>query len=509
MRAAPGPSTASAPDVKPCPGMNSPPDAKPGPLRILRRVYQPDSFKGAVLTLLSGSSLAVGLSFLAQPVLTRLYDPAAFGMLDSFIALVAVLAPLISLRYEDALMLPADDEDAAHVFWLSTMLLLAATALAALAVYVLPAAVLIHAPLLEDWGWLLPAALMIFRGSKLLEYWLTRQQHFRSVAAAHLAEALVKMGVRVAAAVALAGVGVAGLLGGYVAGLLAAGLLLLWLIRRAKLQLLIKHVSLVGMRRAARRFRNFPRYSAPSQLCYALATRLPFLLLLVYFGEATVGQFGRAFVILAVPMSVLGASIARVYTIRGVEARRSSSLAATTARLHDGLVRVALFPALAIVVAGPALLAVYFGDEWQMAGHFLRYVGPWFLLAGIASTLTPVFDVLERQREDLLTSLLLFVLPTAALLVGGYIGRIVPAMILLGIMGAASRIYHIHLMLSLAGVMPRQRIRPYVQAGAHAVPLLLVLLLIYLFLPPLATAAATLLLIGAHLWHITRHELFA
>ena len=61
------------------------------------------------------------------------------------------------------------------------------------------------------------------------------------------------------------------------------------------------------------------------------------------------------------------------------------------------------------------------------------------LLAAIASPLTRVFDVLERQRTDLACSVGMIVLQTAALVVGGRTGDVFFTLLLLGIAGVVAR----------------------------------------------------------------------
>ena len=93
-------------------------------LRIwLNQLFSTDGFRGPVLTLLSGTTVVLTLSYLAQPVITRLYLPDEVGVAGYFVAVMTVLISFTSLRYEDALMLPDDDDEAAVVAWLALIVL--------------------------------------------------------------------------------------------------------------------------------------------------------------------------------------------------------------------------------------------------------------------------------------------------------------------------------------------------------------------------------------------------
>ena len=62
-------------------------------------------FRG-MFTLALGSGAARLISIAVIPVLSRIYAPEDYGVLSVFIALTAILAPLLSLRYVTALPLP-------------------------------------------------------------------------------------------------------------------------------------------------------------------------------------------------------------------------------------------------------------------------------------------------------------------------------------------------------------------------------------------------------------------
>src|SRR5690606_4153532 len=75
-------------------------------------------FRG-MTTLALGVAVARGIGIIAIPVLTRLYTPEDFGALSVFVAVIAILAPILSLRYVAALPLPRRNSTAANLFVLS------------------------------------------------------------------------------------------------------------------------------------------------------------------------------------------------------------------------------------------------------------------------------------------------------------------------------------------------------------------------------------------------------
>src|SRR5206468_5929078 len=87
----------------------------------------------ATLTLLAGGALAQALPLLLGPLLTRLYTPQDFGIYHLFAAVAANIAVVACARYEFALPLAADDDEAVALRMLCLRLLVAVTALSTLA----------------------------------------------------------------------------------------------------------------------------------------------------------------------------------------------------------------------------------------------------------------------------------------------------------------------------------------------------------------------------------------
>ncbi len=64
---------------------------------------------------------------LAAPVLARLYDPTDFGLLAVYAALLSVLLAVASLRYDAAIPIAGDAEEAVQLLFLSVVLAVAAS----------------------------------------------------------------------------------------------------------------------------------------------------------------------------------------------------------------------------------------------------------------------------------------------------------------------------------------------------------------------------------------------
>lgn len=426
-------------------------------------------FRRSVMTLLGGQAAALAVSYLAQPVLTRLYTPDAFGGLDVFVSLMGVLVPFASLRYEDAVMLPEDDDDAAGLLGLAAVLVVLTAALTAVAaLFRGTVASWFGAPLLAPWLLLVPPVLLAMRLGRLSEVWLARRQRFAAVSGGQVTRTTVTTGTRLLAGVGGAGLG--GLVGGLLAGHAAACAWLGAHALRGSTRTLRRAFRRAHLRRLAIRYRRFPLFSTPSTLLNALVSNLPVLVLAWFFDERIVGFYGRAFVLLAVPLSLVGGAVAQVFFVEAAQARRAGTLAPLTAAVYARLAALGLFPTAVVVIAGPDVAETLFGAAWRTSGVFLQYVAPWFWLMTLASPLTNLFDVLERQGLDLATSVAMFAGQTAALLVGGWTGDVTLTLLLLGVVGAGLRMVHLGVLLRLADVSLPDALRPPARYALLALP---------------------------------------
>jgi len=68
-----------------------------------------------IIILSSGSLISQAAIFLVSPVLTRLYNPEAFGILAVFTSLAVIIGSLFTGKYEQAIFLPKEDHNSLNL----------------------------------------------------------------------------------------------------------------------------------------------------------------------------------------------------------------------------------------------------------------------------------------------------------------------------------------------------------------------------------------------------------
>ncbi len=469
---------------------------------LAKRLFSGQGLLGPVVTLMSGNSVVLAIAFLSQPILTRLYSEAEFGVYGYFAFLMAILITFSSLRYEDALMLQDKDREAGVVAWLGLMVLAFFVCLTAiLSIWRMELAELAKAPRVAPYLLLVPIALLAMRGTKLAELWLARKRSFRVISASQVANASTMNASRITAGLPQIDAGAAGLVGGHVAGNVLSLVILTTIILRRSGRLLRQAFSWRAVRAAAVRYRRFPLFSTPSTLTAALVLRAPIFAIPFFFptdGEVIMGLFFVAYNNVTIPLGSFSRAVAQVFFVSAAEAHREQRLAVIAEGVHRRLVMVMLFPALVILVCGPDIFAVVFGEPWRDAGSYAQILVPWLLMSMICAPLTRIFDVTEQQRQDLAVGLVSMAVMVAALFIGGRSGDITVFLVCLCSGGCLARIFQLGVLASLAKVRISRLLMPYVRYLAFSVPGLALMTGVLQLGKPVLTLVGSILATGIY-----------
>ncbi len=453
-----------------------PPRSGPKVFGRFSHLFSDTGFRGPVLTLLSGSAVAAVISFGAQIILARLYTPTDFGVANYFISVLSILITFSSLRYEDAVMLPADDREAAALGW-GALLLVGGFSLALLGLTPVreQAAAWVEVPGLAPFVPLIPAALFSMRLFKVLENWHTRKSAFRKVSRVQVSSNLMMSAYRLAVGFARPAPGAGGLIGGFVAAQVLGAAIYGRHAVRAWGRTFREAFAWAPIRAGYLRYYTFSVFSTPSALIGIVLIRLPLLLLpLIGFSEDVLGRYAVATNLMAIPFSLIGTSVGQVFFVQAAEARRSGGLGRLLENVHQRLVMLGIFPTLAVMLAGPQLCGLIYGPEWREAGVYLQLLAAWLFLAAVVSPLTYVYDVLEKQRAALIVNLTSLALLAAALAAPAGAERgILEVLLRLSIAGVGTRLLQLGVAARLAGANAGALGKAHLRYGLLSAPFLL------------------------------------
>lgn len=378
------------------------------------------SFLQDTLKLVLGTTFSQVLLALSAPLLTRLFTPADMGTFTLFLSILAICTVVACLRYEFAIMLPKEEEEAASMFGLACMLSLATSILIALLLWLGGEAFckLLNAPELLSQLWWIPPT-MFFSGLFLaLNFWDSRYRHYSRLAARRVINSLVQVVIQVGAG--LIGWATAGsLIAGYFFGTaISTGILAVESWREHHI-LFQRSIRWNRMWAGVKRYRKFPLYDSGSALINSSAQQLPPFLLSAYFNQAVVGFYGLGYRILRLPSMLVGTAIGQVFFQRAAQARHDGTLPGLVEETMRRLVVLGMFPLLLLMIAGREIFSVVFGGAWAEAGVYTQILSLWTFFVFISSPLSSLINVLEKQEVGLVFNIVLFITRVISLVIGG------------------------------------------------------------------------------------------
>ena len=119
--------------------------------------------------LLSANVVAQVIGLLVYPILTRIYAPEDFGLLNLFLSIGGVLTILSTAEYYYAIVLPKNQKDAISVLYVGLGCLLFVSLLIGISVFFAdPISKLLKSPLLASYYWMMPiyVFVLIYGGSQ-------------------------------------------------------------------------------------------------------------------------------------------------------------------------------------------------------------------------------------------------------------------------------------------------------------------------------------------------------
>ncbi|WP_440997950.1 lipopolysaccharide biosynthesis protein [Arhodomonas sp. SL1] len=434
----------------------------------LQQIWR-SKFARSVAVVASGTAGAQAITMAFAPVITRLYGPEAYGLLGTFSAMVAMIAPVAALTYPVAIVLPKADADARALVKLALIVSAVIAALAFIVFAVAGESILrgLGAGEVAAFALLVPLVMLFTAWLQIARQWLIRQKAFKVTARVTVTQALL--------------LNVSKTIGGLVYPVAAVLITVQTLGAALHAMLLGAAARRTGHKRSddveeragdasplalARRHKDFPLYRAPQDLINAASQGLPVLMLAGLFSPAAAGFYALARTVMGLPSNLVAQSVGTVFYPRIAEAKHneeSSYRLILYATL--GLAAIGAIPFAFIVTFGPWLFGLVFGTEWVMAGEYARWLALMYFFNFINRPSVAAIPVLGRQRGLLIYELFSTGSKVAALYVGLVIYRKDElAVALFGIFGALAYISLIVWVLTLAR-QAEYRLRYAQQAG--------------------------------------------
>lgn len=368
--------------------------------------------------LLSANVVAQVIGLIVYPILTRIYSPEDFGLLNLFLSISGVLVILSTAEYYNAIVLPKKDKEGVEVFYLCVCILLFVVGFTTLSVlFSDEIARLFNTPALANYYWLMPILVLVLGGWNILNYWYVRCARYSSISRYQLFQSTFS-------AVTKIGFGHFGILQGgmiysiVIAPTIALIISLLTLFRQ-KVMSCWTRPSWNDIKFVANRYHKFPLYSLPRSFVNMVAGQLPVLLLTPLFGAQYVGWWSMALLLGFMPISMITKSIYQVlyqYTTDRVNNNQPIGVYFRRFTIFVLVIGVPLFGILYWLL--PDLILLFLGEGWDEAGVYLRWMLPWLLSSVLTASTGFLADIFFKQQIGFAFEMLTAILRVIGVLLG-------------------------------------------------------------------------------------------
>jgi O-antigen/teichoic acid export membrane protein len=380
-----------------------------------------DYFKN-ISKLVAGTSIAQLISFLAAPVITRLFTPSDVGFFTFLLSIAGGIGLVATLRYELAIILPKENSESANLAFLSLIIgffisILSVLVLFFIDLFILPG--IIRSPVYKQWIYLLPVLIFLMAASNVFQQWYNHKREYKTLAYSKIVTSLANnlstllMG--------FAGMGALGLWLGNFAGFLFVVLffaIIFYLRHRADLS----YFNFSSQKKLAGQYKFLPLANTPQVIVEMVQSYGIIYLLKIFFSSSVLGLYSLSLRLLQAPLWLVGISIGQVFYKEASEQyQKDGNLMLPVMKTIRTSTAIA-FPILIILLTiGPWLIGFIFGNTWTEAGRYARILAPWMFFDFIRSTISQAPLIIGKARSMFYLSLIGSILIIVSIVTGGFI----------------------------------------------------------------------------------------
>lgn len=378
------------------------------------RDYFRSDFANNFVTMLSGTALAQAIPVIGSVFLARLYTPDMFGAFSSFVSLTSILAIVATLKFEEAILLPKNDEDGKTIFQLSMLLNISFFFLLSFFLFFTKKFFERFSPVTFSYIAFIPFGVFFIGLYQSLTFFSSREKNFKAISFSKVSQNLSITIIQLV----LYNLSLLGLLFGRILGFLLSTLHFVKLFRAND----FFKVNKIKIKSLFLKYKNFAFYYAPNALLNQISNNLPLFILPTFFGLSHAGYYSFSTRLVLVPLSIITISLQQVFYKEIADRNNAEQdLYPYLLKMYKNLAVLGIIPHLILFLFAPKLFVFFFGEEWLIAGYYTQYLMPWFFLVFINSPVSSIYIVKGKQKEYFLFEIILLITRALSLWLGHYL----------------------------------------------------------------------------------------
>ena len=331
--------------------------------------------KKRLLLFTSANGIAQLAVIAASPLLTRVYSSTAFGNGSAFVAAVMILVPLATLRYDFAIPVPEEDEDAAQLLFVSALVSVLYFFLLLLLSRIFPWSLLEfeYAQDIKDNTGLICLGVLALGLNTTFNAWIMRIRQVKNASKARIVSVVCLLSTQLFLGYFVSSSG-ASIIMGFVAGQLAGLAYLMFPVFKS-LKTLRAKPSVLKMKQISKKYKDYPLISCPGSLVNIVTLNIQPIFIAATFGASIAGQYSLARLVLQQPVNILSQSISQIYYREAADLYKSNPRQLNSLFLKLSILLITLTGAGFLVTPFfNTLFPLIFGGEWSLAGDYAKIV---------------------------------------------------------------------------------------------------------------------------------------
>ncbi len=357
-------------------------------------------------TLIGGTTIAQALPLLFAPVISRLFLPEDFSLYGIFISIYAIAGSAITLKYERAIMLPVDDNEAKEIVTISLInsFVFSIFLFIILFLFKSPIASMFPDERIEQYLLLVPIAAFFLAANNTLINWFNRIQKYKTIASNKIVRNTLLTGFNLGTGFAL--IGAIGLIISQIIsdGIAVSYYFYIYLKNALQFKFTFRFKTL---KQLASRYKEFPLFALPATFIDTISMQLPLLMIATLFSQSLSGNYFFAYRILILPVSLIGAAFAQTFYqtfVAHIQQRHYSIALSFLKKSWLLLFAIIIMPAIVLMFWGTPIFTYVFGAEWTESGRIASILIFYMMFSFISSPTSTTYIALDMQKYNLIFS---------------------------------------------------------------------------------------------------------
>ncbi len=383
-------------------------------------------FYRSIISLFSGIFVARLIPAGFAIIIARIYDPSDFGSFILYLTIASVLSIITTGKYENALILVGSVKEKELIYRISQKINVSVN----LFVLILIVGYLIVFQVREKATVflmvLIPFYAFFFSSIQLIRNVFISNRQFKYLSILEITRSVI-MGILQCLFFVFPGFGL------FLGAVASQGIIYLYYTRRVPEAVFFKMSGFTADElELAKRFINFPKFSIVSEALNFTSSQLPVFLIKPFFGNTMLGLYSFSHRYISIPVQLLSTSISSVYLKKGQTLKDNpSELRDLTFSLFKKQIVVGVLPFTILGLWGSEIFRFVFGAEWEFSGYLAQLISPWLFAVMIASPLSSILIVREKQKFSMIFNLVLLAVRGSSLIIGGMVYKSISVAIML------------------------------------------------------------------------------